>query len=235
MKKISCFTVCVIFALSIFAQHKKESVDALTAHEKKSFPFDEFTISTNKTIVADENTKDRFGFGAGIYHVFLKQKKLNLISGVEFTNTNQFKYSGTNINKYAYSRDVTYHMNTVSIPFSVRFNMGKKTRFFFETGVYLDVNITGRMTGTIFSARQVVDSTGQYHLVGYEGRLDEHSSLKGFNGGASGGIGVSIPLSSKLDLLIKSDYRYGIRDLSDYNEDFFIRYIRAVVGIKWNQ
>jgi hypothetical protein len=223
MKKLIFYTACIIFTLPVLAQN-----------EKQPFPFDEFTISANKTTVADANTSDRFGFGAGVYHTFLKQKKINLISGVEFNNTSQFKKLGTYSSKFASSYDITYHVYSVSIPFSARFNFGKKTKFFMEAGAYIDLNFGSNMKGRIVSARSEIDSTGHYYFVVHEGQLDTGADLKFLNAGASGGIGVSIPLNSKIDLILKSDYRFGIRNLID-TDAFFNRYLRLVVGLKWNR
>lgn len=231
MKKIILYTACVIYTLPIFAQDKKGSLDVLTLDEKKSFPFDEFTISCNRTTVGDSYTHDRFGFGTGMYHTGLKKYSVNFIMGIEYNRTNLFKYSGGYTGHFSYQHDVTYHLNTISSPFFFRFNFGKKIKFFLEAGAYIDLNLICSVTG-LTETNSGMDSLGHYSNT--ESKFRSGAELKFFNAGATTGIGVSIPLNSKLDLIIKSDYRYGVRSLME-SDDFFNRYIRAVVGLKWKQ
>lgn len=87
----------------------------------KNFFINEFQISVNRTLQQDENTEDRFGFGLGAYHSFRKEKKLNIIAGLEFNRTSQFKKS-LNEGHSAQSTDITYNINCASIPIGVRLN-----------------------------------------------------------------------------------------------------------------
>jgi hypothetical protein len=231
MKKLISYIVCIIFTLSADAQDKKQSFDNIPALDKKRpFPFDELTISGNRTTVGDSYTHDRFGFGTGMYHTSLKKYPVNFIIGIEYNRTNLFKYSGGYTGHFSYQRDVTYHLNTISTPLFFRFNFGNRVKFFLETGAYIDINLICSVTG-IVETDSNMDSLGHYHYT--ESKFRQGAELKFFNCGATGGIGVSIPLNSQLDLILKSDYRYGIRNLMD-SDVFFNRYLRAVVGIKWN-
>jgi hypothetical protein len=115
---------------------------------KKKFFFDEFNISINRTNLKNENTEDRFGFGFGIYHSFMSDKKINLIFGFEFNRTRQFKirmYEG----HFAHSSDLTYKINCLSIPIGVRYNLGHKIKIFVEAGGYADLILSSHRKGTM--------------------------------------------------------------------------------------
>ncbi len=101
--------------------------NSLYAQDVNELFFDEASISFNRTNLVDDNTENRNGFGLGVYHSFFADKMVNLIFGIEYNRTNQFKksmYEG----HYATATDMTYHLNMASFPLGGRLNFGKKIK-----------------------------------------------------------------------------------------------------------
>ena len=186
-------TVIIGYNSLIFAQESEK--------KKKIIPINEFTISLNRTTVADKNTQDRFGFGAGLYYAFFNQKRCNLITGLEYNRNVQFKkslYGGRSYNYY----NVTYIINYLGIPAYFRVNIGKRTKFFVETGAFFDFLVFGKTPDKV-------------------------------NFGISGGIGLRIPIQ-KHEILLKGDYKWGMRNLYDYHDYIYNKYWRFTLGFKAN-
>mgnify|MGYP000951970680 CR=1 FL=1 len=187
--------------------------------------FDEFLVSANRTVLQDGNTEDRFGFGLGIYHSFLPEKKLNIVLGLEYNRTGQFKksmYDG----HFANAANVTYSLNCVSIPFGLRANMGSKTKMFIEMGGFADLVVYSNRTGTMHTYLPDVNNQINYR----EFEIDENARLSNTIG-AYFGVGVRIPIS-KYELVVKSDYKYGITKLYSDPEEILNRYFRISIGLK---
>jgi hypothetical protein len=189
------------------------------------FFFDEFHISLNRTALENSNTHDRYGFGLGIYHSFRSEKKLNIVFGLEFNRTSQFKkhmYAG----HFANATDLTYNINCISIPIGIRVNLGSKTKVFIETGGFADLVINANRTGAMHT--YIPDENNQLNYTMTE--IDEKVSLSN-SIGLHLGVGVRIPLST-YELVIKPDYKFGINKLYSYQDDIFSRYFRLNVGLK---
>lgn len=95
--------------------------------------FNEINISVNRTTLKNDNTQNRTGFGLGVYRSFWPQKTINLVFGMEYNHTGQFKklmYQG----RFASATNVTYHLNLISVLLGARCNVGKSIRFFVEAG-----------------------------------------------------------------------------------------------------
>jgi len=195
--------------------------------DKTDFFFDEFSVSANRTNIKNENTSDRYGFGIGAYHSFLSDKKINLIFGTEYNRTSQFiknMYEG----HFANSTDLTYNINCISIPVGLRINIGKKIKFFIETGGYADLIISSNRKGTMHT--YLPDANN--HVVYKDYQIDEKAGLSN-SVGVYFGIGLRIPIS-KYELIIKPDYKFGLNDLYSYMDDIYNRYFRLTIGLKIN-
>ncbi len=184
--------------------------------------FNEFTASLNRTLLNNDNTEDRLGFGLGIYHSFRTEKTISLTIGVEYNRTSQFKkymYAG----HFAHATDITYNLNSLSVPILGRLNIGNKTKFFVETGAFLDINMFAKSKGVLHT--YLPNQSNQEFT--FSGKADH----TGLNYGFSLGIGLRIPIA-KLELIIKPDYKIGFNSYLDYNEEIANRYVRLMIGIK---
>lgn len=186
--------------------------------------FDEASVSFNRTDLADYNTENRNGFGIGVYHSFFGDKMANLIFGIEYNRTNQFKrsmYEG----HYAQATDVTYHLNMASFPVGGRLNIGKKVKFFIEAGGYADLMLKSTRTG--FMHTYFPDENDQIVYKTYP--IDEKAKLSSVVGVYSG-AGVKIPVFS-FAVIIKGDYKFGLGELYSYIDSINNSYWRISVGI----
>jgi hypothetical protein len=187
--------------------------------------FNEFCASINRSNVKDYNTKDKLGFGLGIYHAFLNDKMINILVGLELNRLCQFKismYGG----HFSHRSNVTYNTNYLSFPLGLRLNFGKKNKLFIESGGFADFTLSGNSTGTLYT--YYPDENIQISEFENKGGLP--SSF-----GISFGLGIIIPIS-KLSLIIKGDYNIGLNDLkySGAYEEFQNKYIRILIGFKIN-
>ena len=195
--------------------------------EKMKIPI-EFSLSLNRTAVIDGNIENRFGCGGGVYLRFFNQKRFHLVTGIEYNRNALFieyqntdKWGGGNYN-------TTHTLNNIGIPVSFRVNMGKKAIFFIEAGVFFDLAIFGREKGTYkVVLNNPIDSTA----TKVDRSFNENISYKMPNFGLLGGIGLRIPIQ-KWEIILKGDYRWGIRNLNTESGDIYNRYWRFSVGFK---
>ena len=187
--------------------------------------FNEFQFSVNRTTLRNENTQDRYGFGFGVYHSFMSKKMVNIIFGIEYNRTSQFKkymYEG----HFAHSTDVTYNLNCFSIPLGLRLNIGSKTKVFIETGGFADIVIYSHKSGTYHSYQPGENNNINYFEKKIEGNAGLSNSV-----GVYIGLGVRIPIS-RFELIIKPEYKYGIYKLYSYQDVILNRYFRINIGLK---
>ncbi|MBI2280067.1 MAG: hypothetical protein HYU68_05195 [Bacteroidetes bacterium] len=210
MKKYLLILILIPKTILIFSQ------------ENKPFPFNEFSVSINRTNLKDDNTENKIGFGIGTYHTFLSEKKINLKIGIEYNRTSQLK-------KYVYeshfanSSDVYYYINSISIPFTTKINFGNKAKLLIETGLFTDLNIGAKRKGTMHSYLPYLKYT--------ESKFEENTQISAINYGFSVGIGINVPLF-KYRLTIKPEYKYGVHELYDYGTSIFNKYYRIILGIQ---
>lgn len=200
----------------------------LSAYGQKDttlFIFNELDISLNRTNLSNDNTKDRIGFGIGVFRSILEHKKTNLVFGFEYNLTNQFKeitYEG----HFAHATNVEYTIHNLSIPINIRYNIGNKVKFFVQTGTFIDLIVSSKRKGTMHS--YLPDQNN--NIVYKEFSFNEKAGLTNYNYGFAVGLGLRIPIK-KMELIIKSDYKLGLNDLST-NDNIYNRYFRFIVGIK---
>ncbi len=217
MKRCFLTLLLVLSGIWVFAQQKDTT-----------FFFDTFAASVNMTYVRGGRVDSRAGFGLGLYRTMLPQKRVNILFGIEYNYTSRFTkqlFKG----KYSTAYDVTYSVSSISMPFTVRVNMGKRVKFFLETGVFFEVNIGGREKGT--SVTWFYPSGENDSTYSKETRYNEKGDIPGFNYGFSAGIGISIPMG-KHYLIIKPDYKQGLVPVYDYMDVLPGNYFRMIVAFK---
>jgi hypothetical protein len=217
-KSIMKLSIFIFFAITFLQTQGQEKFD---------FFFDEIAISVNRTNLENENTEDRYGFGIGINHSFRQEKSLNIMFGLEYNKTSQFKknmYEG----HYADATDLTYNINYISVPIGLRYNVGKKVKIFTEFGGYADLNINTNRQGTLHTYLPNDNNQIDYK----EMPIDERISLAN-SYGIYVGIGIRIPIYN-YELIIRPDFKYGINELYSYQDDIYNRYFRLSIGLKMN-
>lgn len=190
------------------------------------FFFDELAISINRSTLKDENTIDKFGFGIGVYHTSLRNKSTNIKFGFEYNRTNQFK-NKISEGHFAHITDVTYSLNNLSIPINILYNFGSDMKIFIETGVFLDMIISSYRKGTMHTG--LPDENN--HIVYTEFEINEKASLSSINYGFAFGFGAVIPFD-KFELIVKPDYRLGLKELSSSYDNFTNSYLRLNIALR---
>ena len=216
------FIIFFFIMISSLCVHAQE-----TDKEKAGIPI-EFTLSLNRTALADGNIQDRFGFGAGVYLPFFHQKRCNLVVGLEYSRNSLFieymhttgKWEGGNYN-------TTYTIKNIGIPVSFRVNMGKKAIFFMEAGVFFDLFTFGREEGSYKVYLNSIDST----TTKIDRSFDNKMFYKMPNVGLLGGLGLRIPIQ-KWEIILRGDYKWGFRNLIDIEGYVYSKYWRFSVGFK---
>jgi len=189
--------------------------------DSTKFFFDEFKLSVNRTLLSDNNTNDRYGFGLGVYHSFFQKSIPNIILGFEYNFTSQLKKQMYEAH-YENSSNVTYTINSISIPIGLRINIGKTIKYFAEVGGFVDLVISSNRKGTM--------TTYYPDTLSKTFAFNENAKLSNIYG-VYLGLGVRIPIS-KYELIIAPDYKFGLKPLESYHDDINNAYLRITVGLK---
>jgi len=196
------------------------------SQEETPFFFNEFNISLNKTNLSDDNTENRFGFGVSANRIMLEQKKINFVFGLEYNLTKQFKkktYEG----HYAHATDLEYILNNLSVPLNFRLNFGKNSRFFLETGAFVDLILSSQRKGKIHTYAPDENNIITYKVSDFK----ENARLSPINYGIVSGIGLRVPFD-KFELVFKPDYKLGLHELDSFKTSILNSYFRLNIGIK---
>jgi hypothetical protein len=146
-----------------------------------------------------------YGFGIGLHNAFFNQKRCNLIIGLEYN-------AMLNNDLFRYGSKSLY--NYIGIPVNVRVNLGKKVKFFVEAGAFFDPIVFERIIEEYIT---ITEKTVYMYKPDF---------------GISGGVGLRIPIK-KYEILVKSDYKWGLRSIFDRSSvAFYNRYWRLAVGFK---
>jgi len=199
----------------------------LTIHsfgqDSTKFFIDEFKLSVNRTLLSDNNTKDRNGFGVGLYHSFFQKKTSNIIFGLEYNLTSQFKKQ-TYQDHFAQSSNVTYTIHSISIPVGLQLTIGKEIRYFAEIGGFVDLIISSNSKGTMTTYLPP-------DLLHHTYTFNENAKLSNTYG-VYFGLGVCIPIS-KYELILAPDYKLGLKSLYSDQVDINNVYFRITIGLKY--
>lgn len=197
------------------------------SQNKRKFFLDEFQISANRTVPYENSSETGIGFGVGAYHTFRSEKTLNLLLGLEYNRISQFKdylYAA----RYQQAYDISLVANCMSFSFGPRFNIGTKTKVFFDAGIYADLVFKSQMSG--------VEDSCYYEELGMICTAipyNEDVELA-HTAGLFIGAGLRIPVS-KVELIVSADYRYGLNPTStEYRSPIYHRYFRIKLGIRIN-
>ena len=187
---LNCLIITFMFGIEIkgFCQYDKNTPP----------PLNEFTASLNRYILYGDkgNFEAKIGFGVGIYRSWFEQKRVNLIAGISYNNYLGFSksYYYLESDPGDFFKDAKYKLHNLSIPVSVRFNVGKFIKYFMELGFYFNYNIHESVKG-LKDSKFVKKSSSPAELP--------------IDTGCIGGIGLKIPLK-KNGLIIKTYYNQSV-------------------------
>ncbi len=196
--RISLLLAILAFCSFSFAQEKEQPLNKL---------FNEFHASVNHGI-----GDGSFGGGLGVNHVFHPDKIVSFRTGFDFQFFSDQRYSNPPSH---FGSPYDYYCSYVdlSIPFIMRINI---KWVFIELGGNLVAGIAGQKRGVLRDYSQPLLET-----------TTKDSWNPGFSIGPILGIGGRIPLTEKLDLLIRPDVGASI----SLDREFGNLYGRLCLGI----
>lgn len=221
MKKL--FPLCCLFCFCLPAIGQRDST--LTA-KNFTLALNEFSISVNNSTLRKNKAGDEIGFGLGVYHCFMKQRRVNIVWGLEFNFTRQV-WDYVYLTHFSWQKDVKLSMGSLSAPLAARINFGKKVKFFIEPGTFFDIPICSRAKGTRIS--DIIDQ--DMHVSGLDSAEYRGKGADFLNYGFSLGLGLRIPVK-KYELFIKTDYKYGFNRGHYFYEEISNCYLRLALGFK---
>jgi hypothetical protein len=211
--------ICLLLSLFILCP--------VISGQKKSFFYNkEISFSLNHNFFDKKNYPSGTGFGIGIYNRLFSEHKLNLILGCEY-NRIHFYTKDAYYEKYSHFYNVTYSLNNMAMPVTLRYYTGNNIKFFAEAGFYTDFGFFATGKGTYTYRNSYVDppvSTGP--KIKTEGYL-----LFFFDYGFRPGIGIEFHVAHA-HLLIKTDYTQGFEDngIRSSLENFHVRYFLICIA-----
>ncbi len=214
MKQISLILI-LLFANLSFSQEK------IPESHIYSQIINEVQVSGNFSAVINSNTRNKFGGGIGIFHVFFEPALANIVVGLEYNFTSQYcesiRYDSDPKTTYT---NVNIRMHNFSLPLLVRFCVGKKTKALFEFGGFLEASI----------AKGFGDSY-TWNLSGIpSSKGNEYGLSTGLNGGLQAAVGFKIRLNKTLEMPFLLTYRHGFRKFA---YDFQNQYLKLAIGLNW--
>lgn len=212
--------ICLLIFINVFF------VSRVCGKKDSTFFFNEFSLSVNQTNLTNDRANDRFGFGGGIYRSLTTKKKNNLVFGFEFNRSSQF-VKEMYVGHYGYSTDLTYYINCLSVPLTLGLNFGNKTKFIIEPGIFMDLSLGAKRKGTMHDYSPNQNNQPTYK----EYNFSQGVGISNPNFGPSLGIGLKIPIS-KQELIIRTDYKLGLRELSGEVDQIYNCYLRLMIGLK---
>ena len=195
----------------------------IAAQEKESVGPNEFTVSVNSSLVEDEATENRTGFGFGVFHYFEPKPFLNMIFGIEFNKVSQFKYNYFTGGHSGIYNDVTFSTYFLSTRFISRFTWGKPVKFFFDPGIQLDLPVAGEYEGT-YNSWSPNGQTSSKKSDGYG---------MGLNINACFGLGI-LKSFKKFGMYLKPEYKIGLTKEEEFVY-FRNRYLYLTLGLRLNR
>ena len=214
--RVKVFPEITIFLIFLFPF-------VVQAQEKKNFQvINEISVSVNRTTLDNGNVSGRFGFGLGVYKSWRNESWFNIVAGASYQKTGFF---GKNVynGHFSHVTDVDYNVHTVSVPVSIRLNVGRKTKFFLEPGAYLDLNLAGNRKGTFYSY-----APGSPQAITVQ---KEKIRTPPPGAGFLAAVGSRIPVGN-LNMVVKCEYKLGFSDWGALQESLPNQYVVLSLGVQ---
>lgn len=198
--------------------------NACFAQENKTFKdyFNEFHISINHGVPLNANDRTFFGGGLGMSHVFRADRTVGARAGLELELFHVTDYNVGPPESDRVRKNQHFYLTSLTIPLNLRLGFGHKTRFFFELGGRAGFVVLGYYTADVLQA-------GVNNDYYFEHVKTTKVPVGAGTVGLTSGIGTSVPLNEKLDLVIHPDFGANLF-FFDYHDRIYL-YGRLCVGI----
>ena len=215
----------LLFLLAGLAACAQRPNEALRPADRDSLA-KHFYLSPNFTLVQNSNTENRAGFGAGAALSWPAESRVQLIMGVEYNQTRQFKAVEEFTERATYFT-TTYTMYGISQPITGRVYLGRWQNWFLEGGGYLDFNIGGRLEG-FYQLRD--EDTG--NVVEVQRYTTQRAGWRRATPGVCMAVGFRDYIGNIL-VHVKPEIKYSGEKIWDGPEDFYNSYVRISAGVSF--
>lgn len=188
--------------------------------------FDEIELGINRTFVNHENSEGRNGFGGGIHHSFFKNKKVNLVVGLNYSQTSQVKKAVSESHGIKVIKDARYTVETLFVPVKARYVTGNKFVFFVEAGAFVNANLGLRLQGWQYKS----SDPEELIITEIDMKLDP---LFKYSAGILYGMGVAYRLNG-VKLFIKPGFCFQtgcLWEIHSGKELIYNRYFNIALGV----
>ncbi|MDF1547571.1 MAG: outer membrane beta-barrel protein [Bacteroidales bacterium] len=198
----------------------------------------EYTAGSNMSIPVGDNEayyQPEPGICAGFSFIIQGKGNLSLITGIEYhrrsyslqdSSSLYYYYSQPAISKYV---DAKTSIDYLTVPISVNFSFGNKTKFYWGIGLYDAIRINARVTGIT-----IRDSQSEAYVV--KEKLQVYDNIKDeFNNNEMGWLlnaGAFLPVFRKYRLDIGLRYQSAFNDIfkQAYQGNIRLNSINMTVG-----
>lgn len=201
------------------------SVGFCFAQEKKTFKdyFNEFHVSINHGVPLSANDRAFLGGGLGMSHVFRADRTVGARAGLELELFHVTDYNVGPPESDKARSNQHFYLTSLTIPLNLRINFGKKKNVFLELGGRAGFVVFGYYTADVIQ-------TG----ANSESYVQHVNTVKAPVGlgtvGLNSGIGTTLSLNEKLDLVIHPDFGANLFFMDTHERIY--AYGRLCVGIR---
>ncbi len=159
------------------------------------------------------------GFG-GITFQYHFSKMISLKTGLSydpkaFTATFEIDKPFSSINgKHSFSRRLDY----LTLPVMIRFQVGKKVRFFVNAGGYLGILLVSSTEGTTIQDNEYYSHTS---FFSYKSLIKDLHGTSAFDFGASGGLGIGIPIKNRWTISLEARGNLGLANIQNNSSELY--------------
>ena len=201
------------------------SFSGFTQENKKQFKdyFNEFHVSVNHGVPLSTNDRAFIGGGLGMSHVFRADRTVGARAGLELECFHVTDYNVGPPESDKARSNQHFYLTSLTIPLNLRISFGEKKNVFLELGGRLGFVVFGYYTADILQT----GSNGESYL--------QHTkTTKAPVGlgtvGLNSGIGTTLSLNEKLDLVIHPDFGANLFFMDTHTRIY--PYGRLCVGIR---
>lgn len=200
------------------------SFSGFTQEKKKRFKdyFNEFHVSINHGVSLNANDQAFFGGGLGMSHVFREDRTVGARAGLELELFHVTDYNAGPPESDEARSNQHFYLTSLTIPLNLRINFGEKKNIFLELGGRAGFVVFGYYTADVLQTGANSESYSK-HVKTFKAPVGLGTV------GLNSGIGTTLSLNEKLDLVIRPDFGANLF-FFDYHNRIYL-YGRLCVGI----
>ncbi len=197
--------------------------------QKNQYPFiSEFAISSNRTfnqyIDKPWENKGKYGLGFGVYHCFYPSHRINLVTGFEINQIRRW-LGQLNVRHFYIEKNTTLSKTSLSVPFGIRINLGRKHQYVFMTGAFYNEFLYGRGKGIASSSIPDEHGIPVHKETSFNRGLELNRTL-----GFYAGIGLKVTISNSAFLIQPEIRKVTFYNMYNDGDEDLLNYFRLNVS-----